>query len=176
MHSTLRDATAPYTKFSPNLNMTKQSYIVFLFIISACGLKKEASENSEKTPIQNQYTQQDFEQLKANWKFFSLEETQEVIMIDYLSAWTRCGRAIDNGVAIVMWQSDTIRIIDQCPDRQEYYKGDILIFEPQEPILDNNGIGLVYISEGPNPKVFEQPNVKKTTFGHLKIKTRANTK
>ncbi len=114
------------------------------------------------------YSIDDYNNLIDTWEFFVGDKKHKVVIVDYYSAFTRCDRAIENGLAIAEYNRDTIRIIDMCPGKRHYIIGDTLVFEPVEVFPENNNPGIIYMDGNPNPVLFKHKNVLKTTFGHLR--------
>ncbi len=151
--------------------MRIQVILILIIGIAACKSSKQITRMPDRIENRNSYSMDDYNDLINSWDFFIFNKKENVVIIDYYSAFTRCDRHIENGLAIVKYDNDTIRIIDMCPGQRDYIIGDTLIFEPNEILFDkNNDIGIVYIGGKPNPVLFKYKKVLKTTFGQLRAK------
>lgn len=138
-----------------------------LFLLSACS---QGIWYLFSKPYKSEYTDEDLKMTTSSWVFLQYEDSMEVEIIDYYSALTSCRRHVENALAIVLIDSDTVRIIDMCPGPEAYNYGDTLVFLPDlEPRTDHSP-SLIYINNGPNPSLFAYPEIKKTTFGYLRRK------
>ncbi len=151
--------------------MKRQITLILLIIgFTACNSPKQISRIPDRTENRTSYSMDDYNELINSWDFFIGNKKVTVVIIDYYSAFTRCDRAIENGLAIVEYENDTIRIIDMCPGERDYIIGDTLIFESEDKLFENNNLGIIYIDGNPNPILFKHRKVLKTTFGQLRKK------
>lgn len=149
---------------------TQITLIILLLGFVACKSHREPSRIPDRIENRTSYSIDDYNNLIDTWEFFIGKEKQNVVIVDYYSAFTRCGRAIENGLAIVEYDKDTIRIIDMCPGKRNYIIGDTLVFEPVKVFPENNNPGIIYIDGNRNPILFKHKNVLRTTFGYLRNK------
>lgn len=134
---------------------------IILGVLTAC------SSSIKTLEFKSSNTYEDFKEIVKTWEFIIYEKSIEVEIIEYYPAFARCNRGIINALAIVRIDSDTIRVIDQCPGNMEYKKGDKLRFEPDTDPPMENSLGLAYIEGGSNPAIFQNQDVTITTFGYL---------
>lgn len=138
---------------------------LFLLLLSCKGISSTTDTRQPKT-ITN-YSEEYAEGIVHNWDFLVFKEPLEVEIIRYFPAFTRCNRSIDNAIALVVTNNDTIRIIDECPGPKEYLEGEKALFTPSGTLPQNKEIGLIRFNDNPNPSIFEGENITKTSFGKL---------
>ena len=148
---------------------TQITLILLIIGFTVCNSPRQTSRIPDRVENRTSYSIDDYNKLINSWDFF-IGKKMTVVIIDYYSAFTRCDRAIENGLAIVEYESDTIRIIDMCPGERDNIIGDTLIFEPENKLFENNNLGIIYIDGNPNPILFKHRKVLKTTFGQLRKK------
>lgn len=143
------------------------AYLFLITVLLSCKSNRFSSlyEADEKS-----YSEQEFNRLIESWKFKVITNDFEVVIIDYLPPLIRCGRVIENAMAIAKSPYGRIRIVDQCPSVTNYFEGEGLIFSPSFTIPEDRNPQLIYVGGSPNPNNFKYPKVKKTFFGFLERK------
>ncbi len=145
--------------------------LILITALAACQSPEQFAGMPDRIENRTSYSMDDYNALINSWDFFIVNKTEQIVIIDYYSAYTRCSRHIENALAIVEYKNDTIRIIDRCPGPKDYSMGDTLMFEPSEELLDKRNIGIVYIEGKHNPALFKYKEVLKTTSGQLRAKS-----
>jgi len=142
--------------------------LILIIGLASCQSPKQFAGMPDRIEDRTSYSMDDYNALINSWDFFIANKTENVIIIDYYSAYTRCSRHIENALAIVEYKNDTIRIIDMCPGPSDYSIGDTLTFEPNEELMDKSNIGIIYIDGKQNPVLFKYKDVLKSTSGRLR--------
>jgi len=133
----------------------KKNFLLSLLIVICFDVSSQISMNALDSTI-------------AKWKYFLPKKAIKVVLIKYVSAFSRGNRVEDNSMAIALTErSDTIRIIELCPGKKLFYPGDTLVLKPEKHLPKNKNPGLAYINGKPNPFIFNYPTIKKTTYGYL---------
>ncbi|WP_417602437.1 hypothetical protein [Owenweeksia hongkongensis] len=146
--------------------MIKVLVSILLLGLTGCNSSKQSVDLREKVEKVG-HTKDSAKKVIDEWHFFVPKKTVRVEVVNYYSAFTRCNRSVDNGLAIVLSGLDTIRIIDECPGVKNYMRGEKLLFIPNSNPPLNNELGIVYINEEPNPSIFSSRKIRKTAFGRL---------
>lgn len=117
---------------------------------------------------QNPTISNEIDSITAKWNYIVYPEAQELKVIEYYPAYSRCGRLYINAMAICTnTRGETIRVIETCPGPKNIKSGELVYFYPSSVIPRDTDPHLVYFDEKLILILKNYQEITTTTFGQL---------
>ena len=133
-------------------------YIAMIILVAqSCSTSKITGRSTYESPWDAEI---------KNWDFFLEKQPLKICVIDYIPTNFRCTRGTFHTVAIVKYNAtDSIRILDYCPNFSNFQPGDSVTFYPEtlNPIPPSTVT--IY---PPGGFIDKYRHIKKTTYGKLR--------
>lgn len=111
----------------------------------------------------------EIDSITSKWNYIVYSGAQELKIIEYYPAYSRCGRLYVNAMAICTnSKGETIRIIETCPGPKKFKSGELVYFYPSSVIPRDTDPHLVYFDETLSLILKNYQEITETTFGQLK--------